>query len=209
MFERETFRRKLRSSVVINRGTDVLTQFNRINFQLSSTKMLIQIVCTLALDQWHAWENPSPYIHHCCKILIQEKKLTFYDTRFTTAMDVWRWVFPSCKHLAGPQVHGPLLFMNQKYTNLPRGYSHWLEYAYARTDMMCFWQFMCQKGYGFHICVPERIGFWSAKGVPERLKLSKFSLNWHFMINFPALLAKFHVNTQTLNYNISGISIYC
>ncbi len=29
-----------------------------------------------------------------------------------------------------------------------------------------FWQFMCQKGYGFQICVPERVGFWSAKCVP-------------------------------------------
>ena len=43
----------------------------------------------------------------------------------------------------------------------------WIGYA--------FWQFMCQKGYGFQICVPERVGFLSAKCVPERVGFFKVS----------------------------------
>ena len=71
-----------------------------------------------------------------------------------------------------------------------------------------FWQFMCQKGYGFQICVPERVGFEVPNVCQKGEGFSKFALNWHFMINFPALRAKFRAYTQFLSYNYSGISIY-
>ncbi len=49
------------------------------------------------------------------------------------------------------------------------------EYTYARMDMVGFCQFVCQKGYGFQIIwLPERVGFWSAKCVPESARQGAF-----------------------------------
>ena len=43
------------------------------------------------------------------------------------------------------------------FHDMPRGHSHWFENAYARMDRVCFWQFLCQKGYGFQTCVPGMV----------------------------------------------------
>ena len=45
------------------------------------------------------------------------------------------------------------------------GHSHWLEYAYARTDRVCFWQFLCQKGMVFKSVYRFRLKLCANKGM--------------------------------------------
>ena len=39
------------------------------------------------------------------------------------------------------------------------GHSHWLEHVLSRADRVCFWQFLCQKGYAFQSCASKGMGF--------------------------------------------------
>ncbi len=49
------------------------------------------------------------------------------------------------------------------------GYSHWLQYAYARTTRVPFWHISVPLRVGFSSNVPLRVGFLTPKSVPERV----------------------------------------
>ena len=49
------------------------------------------------------------------------------------------------------------------------GYSHWMQYAYARTAKVHFWHISTPLRVGFSSSVPLRVGFFTPKRVPERV----------------------------------------
>ena len=51
----------------------------------------------------------------------------------------------------------------------PGGYSHWLQYAYARTARVPFWHISVPLRVGFWSNVPLRVGFLTPNSVPQRV----------------------------------------
>ncbi len=81
-------------------------------------KLLPVHISVCALDPWsniNAFEDPSPHICRCYKILQNKRKMlfSFILKDFVTAMDVWRWVLPGIN--VGPWVH----CMDPNHESLP------------------------------------------------------------------------------------------